>query len=199
MSYNIWWVEFLGADRTHKAIFLESGIDGEGTLYSVQGKILNGMAYKPKAFSRLESSPSFVSKYMIGTVAWANVPKIDEICRSFPPPGPQMTLGGIQRDPNVPLYRCREWSVDVRSALLSRGVIQWDIRLDTTSQKYYQYKLATGETTWIREDHDQAGQVMYFNQYDGTISSQKPTGKHETFYKLKLVFDRYYRAVSSCR
>ena len=160
MSYNIWWVEFLGADRTHKAILLESGIDGKGTLYSVQGNILKGMAYKPKAFSRPEESPAFVSKYMIGTVASANVPKIDEICRSFPPPGPQMNLGGIQRDPNVLFYRCTEWTVDVRSALLSQDVIQWDIRLDTTLQKYYQYKLATGETTWIRPRSSRTSYVL---------------------------------------
>lgn len=187
MSHNVWWVEFLGAERTHKALFLQRETDTEETLYSVQGSILRGMNYQLKPFYDPKRSLAFVSMDKIGTVALANVSKIDEVCQSFPPPWAQMTLGSKSIDSGVPLYRCIEWTMDVRSAHLSRG----DIRLDTTSQQYYQYKLATGETTWIGEYRDQTGQVMYLNQYDGSKSSQKSTGKHETFHKLKLVSDRF--------
>ncbi|KAI9891941.1 MAG: hypothetical protein M1814_002326 [Vezdaea aestivalis] len=176
MSYSIWWVEFVGADRTHKAIFLENADDGGGVLHSVEGNILNGMIYRSKPFRRPEDSASFVSKEKLGTISYTNIPKIEQTCRSFPPPGVQMNLKGQKINPSSPLYRCTEWTSNVKNALMTNGTITWDTRIDDKSQKYCHHKISTKQTTWISEYRREGGTLAYWNQYDNTTSLQKPEG-----------------------
>lgn len=83
------------------------------------------MTYEIKPGKKPQDSLSFVpgSKKHVGTIAQSNMGKLDELCRSIPPPGAQLKLNGSRKDPTKPLRRCGEWVQEVKEASLSSGLI----------------------------------------------------------------------------
>jgi hypothetical protein len=124
MSYNVYTVEYVGSPN-HVALFIEMQGDGSGQIFHVVGNILQGMTYETKPGKNPQESLSFVpgSKKHVGHITQSDMGKLDELCRSVPPPGAQLKLNGTRKDPTKPLRRCGEWVQEVRAAALSRGLI----------------------------------------------------------------------------
>lgn len=121
--YPVYLVEYLGAPRNHRAIFVETKADESGELFHVKGDIQNGMSYETKQTSKKpEMSGTFVSKTKLGWIKVENLHLVDSICRANPPPAKQYD-GPRRIDKNKPLRRCQEWTSETIAELKAEGVL----------------------------------------------------------------------------
>ena len=118
MQYNVFRVEFLGQPNkaNHVAIYVETkpksdDHEGSGIKYYVVGTILFGMKYTRETSENYMLSPEYVAgaERLIGHVAETDIPRLEQICESIPPPAAQVALNGRRLDPSKPLRRCGEW------------------------------------------------------------------------------------------
>lgn len=133
MQYKVFTVEFLGQSNkaNHVAIYVETkpksdDIEGSGIKYHVVGTILLGIKYERQISDNYMLSPEHVdgADRLIGRISEADVPLLEEICKSVPPPAAQMALNGRRRDPAKPLRRCGEWVQEVVAKALAEGVLK---------------------------------------------------------------------------
>lgn len=134
MQYNVFTVEFLGQPNkaNHVAIYVETkprGNDheGSGIKYHVVGTILLGMKYTRETSSEnYMLSPEYVTgaDRLVGGIAKADIPLLEGICESIPPPAAQVALNGRRLDPSKPLRRCGEWVQEVVAKALAEGVVK---------------------------------------------------------------------------
>lgn len=125
MNYTFHLVESLGnGERNHHALFLQlSENDATGQQFQVTGDIQNGMIYESNANTRPESSPTFLGMTKLGTISPSNLHRIDDICRSNPPPAKQFN-GPRRTDPKRPLRRCQEWTAETIRLLQEQRVLE---------------------------------------------------------------------------
>lgn len=133
MQYNGSTVEFLGQPNkpNHVAIYIETkpkSVDheGAGIKYHVVGTILLGMVYERQISENYTLSPEYVAgaDCLIGRIAETDIPSLEEICESIPPPAAQVALNGRRLDPSKPLRRCGEWVQGVVAKALAEGVVK---------------------------------------------------------------------------
>lgn len=133
MQYNVFTVEFLGQPNkaNHVAIYVETkprGNDhkGSGIKYHVIGTILLGMKYTREISENYMLSPEYVTgaDRLIGSISEADVPLLERVCESIPPPASQVALNGRRLDPSKPLRRCGEWVQEVVAKALAEGVVK---------------------------------------------------------------------------
>lgn len=123
MSHQVFLVASLGAPRDHHAIFVVlDGGDGSGYIFQVTGNIQNGMTYEVKPGQKPEESVDFVSKSYLGWVDATDYDRVNDICRSIPPPAKQFE-GSKRLNPREPLRRCQEWTREAAQALEAGGVL----------------------------------------------------------------------------
>jgi hypothetical protein len=123
--YQAYRVEYIGQPN-HEALFVETHEEGNrtGHVYHVTGTILRGMTYEHKRGKQPEASATFVAKHSIGTISTNRYSDVDDICRSIPVPGAQLTLGGKKKNPNQPIRRCGEWTSEAIQELRASGVLK---------------------------------------------------------------------------
>lgn len=134
MPYSVYTVEYLG-EPNHVALYVEkepvsdSNKKGSGTLYHVTGSILVGMKYENKPSYNFKQSVSFIpgSNVLIGRVKATDMPLLEAVCETVPPPGAQITKRGGRMDSSKPLRRCGEWVKDVVEKLLADGVVNKEL------------------------------------------------------------------------
>jgi hypothetical protein len=108
MQVPLFLVEYLGAPRNHHALFARVKLqDRAGGLFHVKGDVQNGMVYEYRVTKPPEDSVSFVGMTQLGWVSSSDLQRIDEICRSNPPPEKQFH-GPKRLNPRKPLRRCQE-------------------------------------------------------------------------------------------
>ena len=124
MAYGVYIVEYHGA-RNHVVIFVENGAGGSGTKYHVTGTVLMGMSYEFKEAAAPKHDEAYVpgSRRLVGWMAETDIARVDEVCRSVPPPGPQVKLNGKPKDPSKPVRRCGEWVENAKEKLLAEGIV----------------------------------------------------------------------------
>jgi hypothetical protein len=90
--YTVYTPEYFGHDINHTGIIILTDEQG-GTLYHVLGNILQGMSLEMKRGGPLQLLETFVpgTDKIVGRVLVENLSRLEEICWSIPPPGPQMT------------------------------------------------------------------------------------------------------------
>jgi hypothetical protein len=118
-------VESLGNSRNHHALYIEIDKTTEaGQLLNVVGNIQVGMEFESEATTTLpESSHSFVSKTFLGWVSRSDVSKVEDACKSNPPPAKQFN-GPKRIDPKRPLRRCQEWTAETIELLEKKGLLR---------------------------------------------------------------------------
>jgi len=133
MLYNVFTVEFLGQPNkpNHVAIYIETkpkSVDheGAGIEYHVVGTILLGMKYTREHSENYMLSPEYVAgaDLLIGRIAETDIPLLEGICESIPPPAAHVALNGRRLDPSKPLRRCGEWVQEVVAKALAEGVVK---------------------------------------------------------------------------
>jgi len=129
MSYNVYTAEYLGIQRNHISIFVETNErddDKSGRVYHVVGSILDGMTYEVRDGLFPDAEPSYVdgTLALIGTVRKSAMQDFEAVCEAVEVPGRQMTLGGKWLDPSRPVRRCGEWVEDAKRALIEEGVVK---------------------------------------------------------------------------
>ncbi|KAK2608479.1 hypothetical protein QQS21_002941 [Conoideocrella luteorostrata] len=124
MSHTLYLVEFIGVPRNHHALFVRlDENERTGRLFNVTGNVQQGMVYESAPTESPEASPTFIGMTQLGRVSSADLQRIDDICRSNPPPGKQ--FDGTKRiDPKKPLRRCQEWTVESIQLLEAHQVLK---------------------------------------------------------------------------
>ena len=122
-NYSVYLVESEGMPRNHHGIFVETEVDGSGTLFHVIGNIQLGMSYESRPEKKPELSLTFLNKRLLGWIYNSEIDRFDAICRDNPPPAAQFK-GGKRINPNVPLRRCQEWTREIIQNLRDEGVIK---------------------------------------------------------------------------
>jgi hypothetical protein len=133
MQYNVFRVEFLGQPNkpNHVAIYVETKPksnehEGSGLKYHVVGTILLGMKYARETSENYMLSPEYVAgaDRLIGHIVETDIPLLEQICESIPPPAAQVALNGRRLDPSKPLRRCGEWVQEIVAKALAEGVVK---------------------------------------------------------------------------
>jgi hypothetical protein len=133
MQHKVFTVEFLGQPNkaNHVAIYVETkpksdDLESSGIKYHVVGTILLGMKYERQISENYMLSREYVdgADHLIGRIPKADVPLLEETCKSVPPPAAQVALNGRRLDPSKPLRRCREWVQEVVAKALAEGVLK---------------------------------------------------------------------------
>lgn len=136
MHYNVFTVEFLGQPNkaNHVAIYVKTNprskdSEGSGIKYHVVGTILLGMKYTRETSENYMLSPEYITgaDRLIGSIAETDVPLLERICESIPPPAAQVALNGRRLDPSKPLRRCGEWVQEVVAKALAEVVVGEDL------------------------------------------------------------------------
>lgn len=124
MQVPLFLVESLGAPRNHHALFVKVKIGGRaGALFQVEGNVQTGMEYKFEVTEAPEESASFLSMTQLGWVSSSDLERIDEICRSNPPPEKQFD-GPRRMNLRKALRRCQEWTAETIGVLKAEGVLK---------------------------------------------------------------------------
>lgn len=126
MACPLYLVESLGLPRNHHALFLQLGDCGNGHQFQVKGNISEGMTYEAKPIDSPEIDAGYISKTQLGWVSTETgemCSRIDQICRSIPPPAKQFD-GAKRIWPSQRLRRCQEWTLEVIQLLEELGVLQ---------------------------------------------------------------------------
>jgi hypothetical protein len=133
MEYSVFTVEFLGQPNkaNHVALYVETkpksgDQEGAGIKYHVTGTILLGMKYERQISENYMLSPEYVAgaDRLIGCIAKTDMPLLEDICESTPPPAAQVASNGRRLDPSKPLRRCGEWVQEVVARALAEGVVK---------------------------------------------------------------------------
>jgi hypothetical protein len=121
--YPVYLIESIGAPRNHHALFVQTNEDETGSLFNVIGNIQSGMELEVKELSeKPELSQTFVSKSQLGWIEISDLHRVNDICRSNPPPAKQ--FGGLKRiDKTKPLRRCQEWTSETVASLRAEGIL----------------------------------------------------------------------------
>lgn len=114
--YRVYIAQFKAIPIFHDAIYVEIE-EGKGRLYHINGGHLSGWKYMLKHVDNLEESRHFYKKHLKGTVAEADLRKVDEICESVPMPQNDF-IDGVEfpRD-------CRHWVLETLDRLEQEGVM----------------------------------------------------------------------------
>lgn len=123
MSYQVSLVSFACAPRDHHVIFVETEEGGSGQIFHIKGRIQQGMTYETKPVRKPEESTTFITRELLGTVTMENYPRIDSVCKQFPPPAKQLDQAH-RINPSVPLRQCQEWTQETLQALKNEGILQ---------------------------------------------------------------------------
>ena len=170
MSYNVYKVAYLGAPRNHHALFIETNVDGSGTIVHVTGDIQNGMRFEQKATRRPEDSASFVEKTFLGWVLVENYGYIEDTCRNIPPPKKQFN-GPKRLYPKEPLRRCQEWTNEAVETLFSSGVLQTGDTCTSFSTDAPYWVWSEYYQKWYHENDD--GSIEWAQSGSGSAGNAK--------------------------
>ncbi|CAJ0544360.1 Ff.00g035770.m01.CDS01 [Fusarium sp. VM40] len=122
--YPVYLIESLGAPRNHHALFVQTSEDETGSLFNVTGNIQSGMELEIKELSeKPKLSQTFLSKSQLGWMKADDLHRVEEICRSNPPPAKQFD-GPKRIDKTKPLRRCQEWTSETVASLRAEGILQ---------------------------------------------------------------------------
>lgn len=120
----VYLIESLGAPRNHHALFVQTNEDETGSLFNVIGNIQSGMEFEAKELiEKPELSQTFVSMSRLGSIEAGDLPRVEAICRSNPPPAKQFD-GPKRIDKTKPLRRCQEWTIETVASLRAEGILQ---------------------------------------------------------------------------
>ena len=126
MSCPLYLIESLGLPRNHHALFVQLSDRGNGHQFQVKGSINEGMTYESKPIDSPEDDAAYISKTQLGWVSTGTgemCSRIDQICRSIPPPAKQFD-GAKRIWPSQRLRRCQEWTLEVIQLLKDVRVLQ---------------------------------------------------------------------------
>lgn len=113
--YTVYLAQFTSIPIFHDAIYIEIEA-GKGWMYHLTGGHVSGWEYMARKMDDIEESRHFYKKHVRGTVAEADLRKVDGICRSVPMPQNDF-INGVEfpRD-------CRHWVLDALKKLEQEGV-----------------------------------------------------------------------------
>ncbi|KAK5994836.1 hypothetical protein PT974_03222 [Cladobotryum mycophilum] len=124
MPLPLFLVESIGAPRNHRALFVRlDESKGNGRQFQVKGNIQDGMMYESKEVDRPESSIEYIGMSQLGWVTNSDLQRIEEICRSNPPPKKQFD-GPRRIDPKTTLKCCQECTTETIRLLESEGILK---------------------------------------------------------------------------
>ncbi|KAH0829800.1 hypothetical protein AYO21_06718 [Fonsecaea monophora] len=116
-SYKVYIARFKSMPVFHDAVYIEAE-QGKGWIYQVMGGHGPGWQYDAGQRDDIEGSGQFYMKYEKGTVAQADLSKVDGVCRSIPVPRNQEIEGVVVR------RDCRHWVLDALEQLKEHGIYQ---------------------------------------------------------------------------
>ncbi|ATY62503.1 hypothetical protein A9K55_009228 [Cordyceps militaris] len=122
MAHRVYLSVSLGAPRNHHAIFIESQLDGPGTVLQATGNIQHGMTFQVKKHNRPQASLEFLRKEYLGWVSTQDLHRVERVCAAVPPPKKQFE-GPKRLYPGEPLRRCQEWTREAVDALAAAGIL----------------------------------------------------------------------------
>ncbi|KAH7303325.1 hypothetical protein B0I35DRAFT_321439, partial [Stachybotrys elegans] len=124
MRLPLFLIESDGMPRNHQGLLVQTDDEEKsGRLFHVHGNIQQGMSFETRYPEKPESSPTFLSRRLLGWVQESSLEKIEQICRSNPAPAKQFD-GPRRIDPRQPLRRCQEWTKETIELLRSQGVLE---------------------------------------------------------------------------
>lgn len=116
-TYMVYIAQFTSMPIFHDALYVEIE-PGSGRLYQVMGGHGPGWQYETKSCDNIEESQQFYRKHFKGTLAAADLRKVDQICRTIPMPRNQVVAGiTLPRD-------CRHWVVASLKELEQQGIFE---------------------------------------------------------------------------
>ena len=116
-TYKVWLVSYRSMPIFHEGIYIEEK-QGKGWIYHVIGGHGPGWQYETKPKENIENSAQFYNKYEKGTIAIADMPRVDPICRRIAMPKDEYREGIKQpRD-------CRHWVQNALNELEKDGVFK---------------------------------------------------------------------------
>jgi hypothetical protein len=114
-AYKVWVVSYRSIPIFHEAIYIEEK-KGNGWIYHVLGGHSAGWQYETQPKDNIENSAQFYNKYEKGTIAQADLHKLDPICRRIAMPKDEYREGiRMPRD-------CRHWVQNALKELKDEGV-----------------------------------------------------------------------------
>lgn len=115
-TYKVWLVSYRSVPTFHEGIYIEEK-KGKGWLYHVTGGQVPGWQYEMKPKENIENSAQFYKKYEKGTIAKADLGRVDPICRRIAMPRDEYREGiRMPRD-------CRHWVRNALGELENQGVL----------------------------------------------------------------------------
>ncbi len=116
-TYTIYLVSYKTMPVFHEGLYIEEKA-GKGWLYHVGRRDGADWKYEAKECNKLEHSMQFYAKHAKGTIAQADLKRVDPICRAIGVPKDECLEGiQIQRD-------CRHWVRRALAELQKQGVLQ---------------------------------------------------------------------------
>lgn len=134
-AYKVYVQSYLGAPRDHVSLVVVTDpAKMAGEMYHVEGSIQAGMKYVHKKAQAPLQSVSFQKRMCVGQVAAADLPKVQQICASIPPPAKQYD-GPKLLVPKEKVRRCGEWTKEAVAALKAAKVVvgqsgAWETRAE---------------------------------------------------------------------
>jgi len=116
-TYKVYIAQFTSMPVFHDAIYIEAD-SGRGWMYHVIGGHGLGWENESKQRNKIEDSRQFYKKHFKGTVAQADLHRVDEICRSISMPQNLYKAGvEFRRD-------CRHWVREALGKMEQQGVFK---------------------------------------------------------------------------
>lgn len=134
-AYNVYVQQYLGAPRDHVSLVVVTDPEKmAGEMYHVEGNIQTVMNYFHKKAQAPLQSVSFQKRMYVEQVTAANLPKVQQICASIPPPAKQYD-GPKLLVPKDQVRRCGEWTKEAVAALKAAKVVvgqsgAWETRVE---------------------------------------------------------------------
>ncbi|EXJ82298.1 hypothetical protein A1O3_06111 [Capronia epimyces CBS 606.96] len=116
-TYNVYIAEYISMPIFHNLLYIEFE-PGKGRMYHVTGGHNVGWQYETREKDKIDDSIQFYGKHPKGTIAGADLQKVDQICRTVPMPRNQV-LYGVPRNKD-----CRHWVLDALAKMEQQGVFK---------------------------------------------------------------------------
>jgi len=116
-TYTVYIVSYRSIPIFHEGIYVEEAT-GKGWVYQVTGGRGPGWKYEMGRQDNIESSPPFHAKYAKGTIAQADLDKVDPVCRTIAMPRDEYREGvQLRRD-------CRHWVRNALDEMQKQGLLR---------------------------------------------------------------------------
>lgn len=125
---------YQGVTRDHHGICIDTyepklGPNGKespaGLCVQVIGNVQTGMVFDVKSAVNPLFSYGGKDRKRVGTITRHALQKLIQICRNLLPPAKQLERGEMI-NPDVPLYRCQEWTADAIQCLVNAQIFGTD-------------------------------------------------------------------------